>query len=64
MYLQLVRNLNLTALLICIHYCTLSYRLRHTGIKTNLQKTFQFVFGDLVAVHLPKDRRNWKFDMR
>ena len=29
MYLQLVRNLNLTALLICIHYCALSYRLRH-----------------------------------
>ena len=28
MYLQLVRNLNLTALLICIHYCALSYRLR------------------------------------
>ena len=35
-----------------------------TGIKTNLQKTFQFVFGDMVAVHLPKERRNWKFDMR
>ena len=31
MYLQLVRNLNLTALLICIHFCTLSYRLRHLG---------------------------------
>ena len=35
-----------------------------TGIKTNLHKTFQFVFGDMVAVHLPKERRNWKFDMR
>ena len=35
-----------------------------TGRKTNLQKSFQFVFGDIVAVHLPKDRRNWKFDMR
>ena len=30
-----------------------------TGRKTNLQKSFQFVFGDIVAV-----RRNWKFDMR
>ena len=35
-----------------------------TGIKTNLRKSFQFAFGDIVAVHLPKDRRNWKFDMR
>ena len=35
-----------------------------TGRKTNLQKSFQFVFGDIVAVHLPRDRRNWKFDMR
>ena len=35
-----------------------------TGCKTNLQKSFQFVFGDIIAVHLPKDRRNWKFDMR
>ena len=33
------------------------------GIKTNLQKTFQFVYGDMVAVHLPKERRNWMFDM-
>ena len=35
-----------------------------TGIKTNLSKTFQFCFGDIVAVHLPTDKRNWKFDMR
>ena len=35
-----------------------------TGYKTNLKKTFQFTFGDLVAVHLPKDKRNWKFDLR
>ena len=35
-----------------------------TGSKTNLQKSFHFVFGNIVAVYLPKDRRNWKFDMR
>ena len=35
-----------------------------TGQKTNVQKTFQFTFGDLVAVHLPKEKRNWKFDLR
>ena len=31
---------------------------------TNVQKTFQFTFGDLVAVHLQKEKRNWKFDLR
>ena len=35
-----------------------------TGNKVNLQKTFQFTFGDLVAVHMPKEKRNWKFDLR
>ena len=35
-----------------------------TGEKINLQKVFQFTFGDLVAVHLPKEKRNWKFDLR
>ena len=35
-----------------------------TGMKVNLSKTFQFVFGDLVAVHMPKDKRSWKFDLR
>ena len=35
-----------------------------TGMKVNLTKTFQFVFGDLVAVHMPKDKRSWKFDLR
>ena len=35
-----------------------------TGEKFNLQKVFQFTFGDLVAVHLPKEKRNWKFDLR
>ena len=35
-----------------------------TGRKTNLQKTFRFAFGDLVAVHLPKEKRSWKFDLR
>ena len=29
-----------------------------------LKKTFQFVFGDLVAVHMPKEKRTWKFDLR
>lgn len=35
-----------------------------TGKKVNLEKTFQFTFGDLVAVHVPKERRSWKFDLR
>ena len=35
-----------------------------TGRKTNLQKTFCFTFGDLVAIDLPKETRNWKFDLR
>ena len=35
-----------------------------TGEKINLRKSFQFTFGDLLAVHLPKDKRNWKFDLR
>ena len=30
----------------------------------NLNKSFQFTFGDLVAVHIPKERRDWKFDLR
>ena len=35
-----------------------------TGEKINLRKTFQFSFGDLVAVHTIKEKRNWKFDLR
>ena len=35
-----------------------------TGEKINLRKSFQFTFGDLLAVHLSKDKRNWKFDLR
>ena len=35
-----------------------------TGLKTNVKKTFQFTFGDIVAVHVPKDKRSWKFDLR
>ena len=35
-----------------------------TGRKVNLEKTFQFTFGDLVAVHVPKEKRSWKFDLR
>ncbi len=35
-----------------------------TGDQINLDKTFQFTFGDLVAVHMPKEKRNWKFDLR
>ena len=35
-----------------------------TGRKTNLQKAFRFTFGDLVAIHLPKETRKWKFDLR
>ena len=34
-----------------------------TGHKVNLKKTFQFVFGDLVAVHMLKEKRTWKFDL-
>jgi hypothetical protein len=35
-----------------------------TGQPTNLSKTFQFAFGDLVAVHIPSELREWKFDLR
>ena len=35
-----------------------------TGQRVNLQKSFQFTFGDLIAVRLPKERRTWKFDLR
>jgi hypothetical protein len=31
---------------------------------TNLINTFQFAFGDLVVVGIPKDLRTWKFDLR
>jgi hypothetical protein len=29
-----------------------------------MHKTFQFAFGDLVAVGVPKENRSWKFDIR
>ena len=29
-----------------------------------MTKSFQFAFGDLVAVHITKERRQWKFDLR
>ena len=35
-----------------------------TGQRVNLQKSFHFSFGDLVAVHIPKERRTWKLDLR
>lgn len=35
-----------------------------TGQTTNLKKTFQFAFGDLVYVRIPNDQREWKFDLR
>ena len=35
-----------------------------TGQKINLSKTFLFSFGDLVAVHTIKEKRQWKFDLR
>ena len=35
-----------------------------TGRRVNLNKSFQFAFGDLVAVHITKERRHWKFDLR
>ena len=35
-----------------------------TGRRLNLTKSFQFAFGDLVAVHITKERRQWKFDLR
>ena len=35
-----------------------------TGRRVNLNKSFQFAFGDLVAVHITKERRKWKFDLR
>ena len=35
-----------------------------TSRRVNLNKSFQFAFGDLVAVHITKERRHWKFDLR
>jgi hypothetical protein len=35
-----------------------------TGRTTNLEKTFQFAFGDLVYVRIPDGQREWKFDLR
>jgi hypothetical protein len=35
-----------------------------TGEPTNIKRTFQFSFGDLVSVGIPKDHRSWKFDVR
>ena len=37
---------------------------RVNGKATNLNKQFLFAFGDLVAVGIPKELRDWKFDLR
>ena len=37
---------------------------RINGKPTNLDNTFNFSFGDLVAVGIPKKLRTWKFDLR
>jgi hypothetical protein len=35
-----------------------------TGKRTDLSRQYQFAFGDLVAVGIPKELREWKFDLR
>jgi hypothetical protein len=35
-----------------------------TGEQTNVEKQFQFAFGDLVSVRIPDSNREWKFDLR
>ena len=35
-----------------------------TGLSTDLSREFKFVFGDLVAVHVPDEVKAWKFDTR
>ena len=37
---------------------------RITGNPTDVSKRFQFAFGDLLAVGIPKELRRWKFDLR
>jgi len=35
-----------------------------TGQTTDLSRIFRYSFGDFVAVGIPKELRNWKFDVR
>ena len=35
-----------------------------TGKPTDLKREFQFVFGDIVAVNVPEELKEWKFDTR
>lgn len=35
-----------------------------TGDHTDLRRTYQFAFGDLVSVGIPEDFRSWKFDVK
>jgi hypothetical protein len=37
---------------------------RITGKALNFRTDFQFAFGDFVAVNVPKDQLNWKFDAK
>ena len=47
-----------------VHHKYKSPEHRVTGKPTHLHKVFQFAFGDLVAVGIPKELRTWKFDLR
>ena len=47
-----------------VHHAFKSPDHRVNGKATNLSKQFQFAFGDLVAVGIPKELRDWKFDLR
>ena len=47
-----------------VHHAFKSPDHRVNGKPTNLSKQFQFAFGDLVAVGIPKELREWKFDLR
>jgi hypothetical protein len=35
-----------------------------TGVPTDLSREFKFVFGDMVAVNVPDELQEWKFDTR
>jgi hypothetical protein len=47
-----------------VHHKHKSPEHRVTGNSTDLSKLFQFSFGDLVAVGIPKELQTWKFDLR
>ena len=46
-----------------VHHAFKSSDHRVNGKATNLSKQLQFAFGDLVAFGIPKELRDWKFDL-